>query len=157
MTTQSTDSGTENPSDENGSTAYAELLSASTLEQLKEKPWEVKLTLLQHHLELARLFVGELLEEEVEEKAGKRYSHDETRYSRWSKNPGSVRIGEEKVPITVPRMIDTETGETCSPERYHEMKELPEMTRKMQEAILLGLSQNDYERVASRALSEARK
>ena len=150
MTTQSTDSGTENPSDENGSTAYAELLSASTLEQLKEKPWEVKLALLQHHLELARLFVGELLEEEVEEKAGKRYSHDETRYSRWSKNPGSVRIGEEKVPITVPRMIDTETGETCSPERYHEMKELPEMARKMQEAILLGLSQNDYERVASR-------
>ena len=150
MTTQSTDSGTENPSDENGSTAYAELLSASTFEQLKEKPWEVKLALLQHHLELARLFVGELLEEEVEEKAGKRYSHDETRYSRWSKNPGSVRIGEEKVPITVPRMIDTETGETCSPERYHEMKELPGMARKMQEAILLGLSQNDYERVASR-------
>ena len=150
MTTQSTDSGTENPSDENGSAAYAELLSASTLEELEEKPWEVKLALLQHHLELARLFVGELLEEEVEEKAGKRYSHDETRYSRWSKNPGSVRIGEEKVPITVPRMIDTETGETCSPERYHEMKELPEMARKMQEAILLGLSQNDYERVASR-------
>jgi hypothetical protein len=54
-------------------------------------------------------------------------------------------------------MIDTETGETCSPERYHEMKELPEMTRKVQEAILLGLPQNDYERVASRALSEARK
>jgi len=74
-----------------------------------------------------------------------------------AKNPGSVRIGEEKVPVTVPRMIDTETGETCSPERYHEMKELPEMTRKVQEAILLGLSQNDYERVASRALSEARK
>jgi hypothetical protein len=59
-------------------------------------------------------------------------------------------------------MIDTKTGETCSPERYHEMKEIPEMTRtemtrKMQEAILLGLSQNDYERVASSALSEARK
>ena len=28
---------------------------------------------------------------EVEEKAGKRYSHDKTRYSRWSKNLGSVR------------------------------------------------------------------
>ena len=149
MTAQPTDSDTENPSDENGSTAYAELLSTCTLEELEEKPWEVKLALLQHHLELARIFVGELLEEEVEQKAGKRYSHDETRYSRWSKNPGSVRIGEEKVPITVPRMIDTETGETCSPERYHKMKKLPEMTRKMQEAILLGLSQNDYERVAS--------
>jgi hypothetical protein len=53
----------------------------------------VKLALLQHHLEPARLFVGELLEEEVEKKAGERYSHDdyshdETRYSRWSKKSG---------------------------------------------------------------------
>ena len=147
MSAQPTDSDTESPSEENGSTAYAELLSASNLEELEEKPWEVKLALLQHHLELARIFVNELLEEEVEEKAGERYSHDDSRFSRWGKNPGSVRIGEEKVPITVPRMIDTE--KTCSPERYREMKELPPMTGKMQEALLLGLSQGDYERVAS--------
>lgn len=150
MTTQSIDSDTENPSDGSGSTAYAELLSTSTLEELEEKPWEVKLALLQHHLELARIFVGELLEEEVEEKAGERYSHDDSRYSRWGRNPGSVRIGEENVPITVPRMFDPETGKTCSPERYHQMKNLPPITKRMQEAILLGLSQNDYERVASR-------
>jgi len=149
MSAQPTDSDTESPSEENGSTAYAELLSASSLEELEEKPWEVKLALLQHHLELARIFVNELLEEEVEEKAGERYSHDDSRFSRWGKNPGSVRIGEEKVPITVPRMIDTDTEKTCSPERYHEMKELPPMTGKMQEALLLGLSQGDYERVAS--------
>ena len=30
---------------------------------------------------------------------GKRYSHDDHRYSRWGANPGSVRIGEGKVPI----------------------------------------------------------
>ena len=149
MSAQPTDSDTESPSEENGSTAYAELLSASNLEELEEKPWEVKLALLQHHLELARIFVNELLEEEVEEKAGERYSHDDSCFSRWGKNPGSVRIGEEKVPITVPRMIDTDTEKTCSPERYHEMKELPPMTGKMQEALLLGLSQGDYERVAS--------
>ena len=149
MSAQPTDSDTESPSEENGSTAYAELLSASNLEELEEKPWEVKLALLQHHLELARIFVNELLEEEVEEKAGERYSHDDSRFSRWGKNPGSVRIGEEKVPITVPRMIDTDTEKTYSPERYHEMKELPPMTGKMQEALLLGLSQGDYERVAS--------
>jgi transposase-like protein len=155
MIAQSTDSDTENPPDQQSSeepatgSAYAELLGSSTLEELEEKPWEVKLALLQHHLELARIFVSGLLEEEVEEKAGERYSHDDSRFSRWGKNPGSVRIGEEKVPITVPRMVDPETGETCSPERYHEMKKLSEMTRKMQEAILLGLSQNDYERVAS--------
>ncbi|MCS4044591.1 transposase-like protein [Salinibacter ruber] len=163
MSTQSTDSDTENPSDEHSSeepteepteepmtgSAYARLLATSSLEELEEKPWEVKLALLQHHLELARIFVGELLEEEVEEKAGERYSHDDSRFSRWGTNPGSVRIGEEKVRIAVPRMMDTETGKTCSPERYAEIKDLPPMSGKMQEAILLGLSQNDYERVAS--------
>ena len=159
MSTQPTDSDTENPSDDEPSeesteepttgSAYARLLTTSSLEELEEKPWEVKLTLLQHHLELARIFVNELLEEEVEEKAGQRYSHDDSRFSRWGTNPGSVRIGEEKVRVAVPRMVDTETGKTCSPERYDEMKDLPPMSGKMQEAILLGLSQNDYERVAS--------
>ena len=154
MSTQSTATDTENPSDSDESTtdcssAYAELLSTSRLEELGGKPFEVKLALLQHHLQLARIFVQELLEEEVEEKAGQRHSHDDRRFSRWGSNPGSVRIGEEKVPAKVPRMIDTETEKTCSPERYFRMKELPEMSDKMQEAILLGLSQNDYERVAS--------
>jgi len=80
----------------------------------------MKLALLQRHLERAPMFVGELLEEEVEEEAGKRYSHDDSRlslYSRWGTTPGSVRIGEEKGPITVPRMRDIETEETFSPER----------------------------------------
>jgi hypothetical protein len=151
MNTQPTDSDTKNPSDEPSSagSAYAQLLANSTLEELEEKPWEVKLALLNHHLELARIFVRELLEEEVEEKAGPRHNHDDRRYSRWGSNPGSVRIGDEKVPIRVPRIVDTETGKTLSPERYVQMKELPPMTGKMQEAILLGLSQNDYGRVAS--------
>ena len=112
----------------------AELLSVSSLEELEEKPWEVKLTLLQHHLELARIFVGELLEEEVEEKAGKRYSPDHRRFSRWRKNPGSVRIGDEKLPIPVLRMINTE--KTCSPERYHEMKQLPALPGDLASANL---------------------
>jgi hypothetical protein len=154
MNPQPTDSDTENPSDEQSSvgSAYAELLATSSLEELEEKPWEVKLALLQHHLELARIFVSELPEEEVEQKAGERYSHDKPhdgRYSWWGKNLGSVRIGEEKVPSAVPRMVDNETEEIFSPERYYQMKELPPMSGKMMEAVLLGLSQSDYERVAS--------
>jgi transposase-like protein len=103
-------------------------------------------------VKLARIFVSELLEEEVEEKAGERYSHGKPhdgRYSRWGTNPGSVRIGEEKVPIAVPRIMDNETEETFSLERYAQMRELPSMTDRMQEAILLSLSRGDYERVVS--------
>lgn len=146
MGTQSTAEESENPS------AYAELLGTESLEELSEKPWNVKLALLQHHLELARIMVRELLDEEVEATAGERYSHDKPhggRYSRWGTNPGSVRIGDEKVPIGVPRMVDNETGETFSPDRYKQMRDLPAMSEKMKEAILLGLSQSDYQRVAS--------
>lgn len=46
-------------------------------------------------------------------------------------------------------MVDAETEETFSPERHYQMKELPRMSHKMQEAILLGLSQSNCERVTS--------
>jgi len=46
-----------------------------------------------------------LLENEVNEKVGKRYERNSD-YSRWGTNPGSIRIDEEKVMIAVPRIKD---------------------------------------------------
>lgn len=60
-----------------------------------EEAWEVRLALFQHHLKLARIFVSELLEEEVEEKAVERYSQDKPHdghYSRWG-TTDQARIG----------------------------------------------------------------
>ena len=77
------------------------------LRVLLNQPLDVKLHLLQHHMELARLLVQEILEEDVVEHAGDRYSHDKPlqgRYSRLGSNPGSVRIGQQKIPIEVPRL-----------------------------------------------------
>ncbi len=120
------------------------------LRVLLNQPLDVKLHLLQHHMELARLLVQEILEEDVVEHAGDRYSHDKPlqgRYSRWGSNPGSVRIGQEKVPIKVPRLIDKHTGETFAPESYQAMHALPAIDESLSEAILLGLSTADYGRV----------
>ena len=120
------------------------------LRVLLSQPLDVKLHLLQHHMELARLLVEEILEEDVIEHAGDRYSHDKPfqgRYSRWGKNPGSVRIGQEKVPIKVPRLVDKHTGETFAPESYQTMHALPAIDERLSEAILLGLSTADYGRV----------
>ena len=63
---------------------------------------DVKLHLLQHYAELARLLAREILDEEVTYLCGERYSHDKPRdgrYCRWGTNPGSVTIGSERVPI----------------------------------------------------------
>jgi hypothetical protein len=57
------------------------------------------LHLLQHHLDLARLFAEQLLYEATVDLAGERYSRDKPldgRYSRWGHNPGSVRIGTDR-------------------------------------------------------------
>ena len=74
------------------------------LRRLLKEPVDVKLHLLQHHMELARLLVHEILAEDVTKQAGDRYSRDKPfqgRYSRYGFNPGSVRIGPEKLPIVL--------------------------------------------------------
>lgn len=122
-----------------------------SLEHLLDQPPEVKLQLLQHHAEIARLLAGEILEEEVESLVGERHSRDRPcgrHYCRWGWNPGSIQVDGEKVPIDVPRVRDVEAGEERPLESYQAMKKA-NVPDELAETILLGLSQNDYERVAS--------
>lgn len=61
----------------------------------------------------------------------------------------SIQIGEERVPVAVPRVRDTEAGREQPLQTYQQMKRPVEVDRRLEEAILLGLSQRDYGRVAS--------
>lgn len=79
------------------STSPEQLPTVETLERLLDEPIEVKLHLLRHYAEMARL-----MEEEVETLAGERYSRDkphEGRYRRWGQNPGSICVDGECVPV----------------------------------------------------------
>lgn len=58
------------------------------------KAMGVKLAVLQHHSVLVRVFLGEALESEVGQKAGRRYKDDDSHYIQWRTGPGSLRIGE---------------------------------------------------------------
>jgi len=54
------------------------------------------------------MLAREILEEEVTHLAGRRYARDKPldgRYCRWGTNPGSISIGDERVPIQVPRFV----------------------------------------------------
>jgi len=99
---------------------------------------------------MARLLAEEVLEEEVTGLAGKRHSRKEEGNSlrRWGSNPGSIRIDGEKVPIDVPRVRDTDAEEERPLESYQAMKST-ELGPELMKAILLGLSQGDYQEVAS--------
>jgi transposase-like protein len=112
---------------------------------------EVKLHLLQHYAELARMLACELLEDEVSALCGERYRRDKPfdgRYSRWGSNPGSIKVRQERVPIEIPRVRDTESCREQPLEVYQQMKTAIDIEGAMEEAILLGLSQRDYGRVA---------
>lgn len=123
----------------------------ATLREVLGSGLEVKLHLLQHYAELARMLARELLDEEVTALCGDRYSRDkpfEGRYSRWGSNRGSIQVQEERVPIDVPRVRDTEADQEQPLKVYQDMKKAIELDGGMEEAILLGLSQRDYGRVA---------
>jgi len=122
------------------------------LRQVLQSGLDVKLHLLQHYAELARLLAREILDEEVGSLCGARYSRDKPldgRYRRWGSNPGSIAIEQERVPIEVPRVRDIFDDREHPLEAYQQMKAPLEIDEKMEQALLLGLSQRDYGRVAS--------
>ncbi len=112
---------------------------------------EMKLELLQNQIKLSQLLIENILETEVLEFSGEKYSHNKPnagRYSRWGSNTGSVRIGEEKVRIKVPRVIDNELEKNVSLNNYNLLKKLPAPNEELMEKVILGISQRDYERVS---------
>jgi transposase-like protein len=120
------------------------------LSWLQEQSVEIKISLLQNHLSICQIMINELLEEEVTQKAGARYSREKPndgRYSRWGFNPGSVRIGDQKLKVDVPRIYDNEQDKNTMLDRYEDLKQLPEPTEQLINGVLLGLSMRDYAKV----------
>ena len=92
-------------------------ISTQKLEWLMNQPVDVKIQMLGHHMELCRLLVNELLEEQLAGYTGRRYERQRPhngRYQRWGHNPGSVKLGSGKVPIMVPRVGDQQRGRCTS-------------------------------------------
>jgi len=137
MTTQHSSSDEETP-------------TGRTLRDILDGPIDTKLRLIQHHAKMARLLAEEVLDEEVASLAGERYSRKEegNPFRRWGSNSGSIRIDGEKVPIDVPRVRDTDAEEERTLQSYQAMKSA-EPGPGLMKAILLGLSQGDYQEVAS--------
>jgi len=110
------------------------------------------MALIEHHMELARMLGREILDEEVCQLAGERYSRSKPyggRYSRWGSNPGSVRIAGERVPVEVPRVRDNRHQQSHSLESYQSLHNGPEFSEQLYDNVLLGLATGDYDRVAS--------
>jgi putative transposase len=124
-----------------------------TLRQLLAAPPDMKVELINHCHEIMRLLGDEAIEEEVTEVAGERYAREpeKDRYHRWGYNPGSIRIGQERVPIKVPRVRDLEQDVEHPLESYRRLHEgVADDEEHLRDTILLGISTRDYERVAKK-------
>jgi transposase-like protein len=117
------------------------------LDWLQEQSLEYQLSLFQDYAEIMKIVANSLMKSSVEEKCGERYSREkpeEGRYSRWGYNRGSIKVGDEKVPIEVPRYYDEELKRTQNSDIYGQIKEQESPNEQMIKSILLGLSQRDY-------------
>jgi len=120
------------------------------LQWYMEQSLETQLSLFGNFLEVAKILANQMIEDEVKSKAGERYERDKPedgQYSRWGSNPGSIRIGEEKVKIRVPRIKNNHTDQTQSPENYKKLRQIELPSESLMKRIILGLSQKDYDEV----------
>jgi transposase-like protein len=125
------------------------------LEWLLDQPVETQFELFRYHIELAKLLINQLLQDEVEQKAGEKYTRAKPfdgQFSRWGYNPGSVRIGEEKVKMEIPRLYDNKAEETVGLENYQKLKEIELPSEQLLKKIILGLSEHDYKTVTQQAI-----
>ena len=117
------------------------------IQWLLRQPTDTKLAMLENHLDICRLLVNEILNEEVVALCGERYAHQKPhdgRYQRYGTNPGSVRIGEHRLSISVPRVFDRETGAMKTLESYQKLQDITLDEEYLLRGIMLGLSVRDF-------------
>ena len=96
--------------------------------------------------EAGLLVIKALIDEEVEQRVGRRHEHDEGREAvRWGKEQGYVVFGGKKVPIERPRVRSTESGEI--PLRRYSMFQNERMQDSVSRRTLRGVSTRNYEGV----------
>ena len=108
---------------------------------------DTQLEIISHHMEICRIVINSIIDREVCDYTGERYSHNKPnngRYSRWGFNPGSVKLGDQKVPIDVPRILDKEEKKNIPLEYYEMLKDLPHQDHQVIASVLRGLSMRDY-------------
>lgn len=114
------------------------------------QPMEVKAELLRHHLSICQIVARHIMQEEVTTLCGGRYSRERpngSHYCRWSSNQGSIKVGDTKVAVQVPRVRDMEQGECVPLASYQRMQQLDSPTDQIIQGVLKGLSMRDYQGV----------
>ncbi len=130
-------------------------ITSKNLDWFKEQPIEIQMELFSHITEISKLIANQFFQDEVHQKAGSRYervSREEQKYSRWGSNPGSIKIGDERVKMQIPRLYNTDTNKTEGLENYKKLREIETPADELVRKIIFGLSEKNYGEVAKTTL-----
>jgi len=118
-------------------------------EEYVELELDAKVELIRSLIPLGLMHVKDLLTQELEALAGARYARkdEEQRGRRHGSNPGSIRLGGQRVPIRVPRVRSAEGGEI--PLRsYGALSSGGDLDELLLKRVLYGISCRNYEAAA---------
>jgi hypothetical protein len=103
---------------------------------------DAKVALIQALIPLGLQAVGDLLAEEVTQLAGPRYARTggQPGLVRWSQQPGSVYLADQKLPTPVPRVRDLARNTEVPLTTYQQLREPRQGDLGLFRKVLLGLS-----------------
>jgi putative transposase len=123
---------------------YAKVLEAGEVDS--------RVKLIQELIPLGLMAVEEMLQAEVTELAGQRYQRQTAKAGvRWGRQPGSVYLADQKLPVQVPRVRDLQVSEEVSLESYQRFQQPREADEGVLRKVVAGLSQRRYEECAKLA------
>ncbi len=90
--------------------------------------------------------VQDLFQEEVTQLAGPRYARTggQPGLVRWSQQPGSIYLLDQKLPVPVPRVRDRHRNQEVPLQSYQQLREPRQEDLGLYRKVLLGLSCRDY-------------
>ncbi len=108
---------------------------------------DTRVELIQALIPIGLEAVNELLQQEVCQLAGERYSREGgvPGYARWGSQRGSVYLADQKVAIPVPRVRDTRRGQEVPMSAYQALQDPRRAEDASLRKVLKGLSCRDYE------------
>jgi len=117
---------------------------------VKQQALDVRIELIQALIPVALDAVADVLEQSVIGLAGLRYSRKSGDLRRWGRQAGSVYLGDQKVPISVPRVRDVKAGSEVTLEAYKALQRPRRVDDGLLLRVLKGISCRNYEQCAEK-------
>ena len=111
---------------------------------------DARIAMIQALIPIGLEAVSDVLQHEVRELAGWRYARKsaDQPLRRWGKQKGWVYLGDQKLPVEVPRVRDTATGAEIPLDVYKALQSPQELDKGMLLRVLKGISCRNYEACA---------